>query len=237
MSREIIKFPKRRGQRSGAEKWGVEKLPPRKVREDKLVLVLGSGRSGTMHTSRVLTKAGLDIRHEHVGKDGTASLFFNVDSDWHPMQPWTPGKVHVGERRSDFNFRHILHVVRHPRKVIPSMGAIFPALNYEFFEDNNIIPLGKEPQLLRCAHAYYGLNKLAEEQAEFRFQLEDFERSWPRIRKLLGLDGVPFPNIPHANKASGFRKRQPMVWSELHDMDPLLCRNIIKMAKKYGYED
>ncbi len=233
--RKIKMLPKTTyGLRSKAEKWHVDKLPKNKV-EDRELLILGTGRCGTSMLSRMFQAVGLDVRHEKVGEFGTVSLFFNVDSEWYPMNPWSKSSVHVGERRSDFRFKHVWHVVRDPYKVIPSMTGIFPALNYEFFVDNGIIKPGIKPALLKCAHVYYELNKLAEKQASFRFKVEDMsEALWHKMLRKLGQKRCHMPVVSRG-QATGFRKRDPITWKDLDALDPELTSNILDMAVRYGY--
>lgn len=236
-SRAPLMFPKTVwGMHSGSTKWGVPMLKT-KERESRELLVLGTGRCGTTTIANVFQKMGLDLQRERVGAYGTSSLFFTVDSDWHPRWTWEE-RCHIGERRSDYIFEHIFHIVRNPVKTIPSMGAVFPGLMYEFFEDNEIIPIGIKSQLLRCAHAYYNLNILSEEQAELRFRVEDLseKKLQKEIVRILGLDRFSnLPPIPISNKASGYRKRDPLDWSKLDALDHTLCGKIQSMATRYGY--
>src|SRR5210317_297718 len=129
--RKIKLFEKdRAGRRSRALKHGVNKTAGKKIRKN--LLVIGSGRCGTTWLSQTLQAAGFDVKHECVGDHGTVSLFFQVDADWYPFVPWVakePGRVaHVGERRSDFVFDHVVHLVRHPLEVAASMQSIIPEL-------------------------------------------------------------------------------------------------------------
>jgi len=162
--RKITVYPKTTySLRSTCEKWGVKKS---RGHEKRLLLITGSGRSGTTYAAKTMQAVGLDIPHEKVGAHGTSSLFFLVDSDWYPMLPWYPGRNHVGERRSDFEFEYVVQIVRHPLKTIPSIGKIFNGLNYELFEEQGVIPKGIKNKMLRCAYMYYELNMLAEKQAD-----------------------------------------------------------------------
>ena len=151
-NRKLVEYPKLRwGFRSAARKLGVAKLPAAKRRHLK-VLVIGSGRCGTTSVALNLQKLGMDVQDERMGAAGTAGLFFCVpDSAWYPFSPWDGTRVYPGVRRSDFIFETVLHVVRHPALVIPAMGAVFPALIYEWLEENDVLPIfnPKRPQLWR----------------------------------------------------------------------------------------
>lgn len=235
MTRKITVYPKTTySLRSTCEKWGVKKS---RTKEQRLLLITGSGRSGTTYAAKTLQAVGLDVPHEKVGAHGTSSLFFLVDSDWYPMLPWYPGRNHVGERRSDFTFEYVVQIVRHPLKTIPSIGKIFNGLNYELFEEQGIIPKGIKNKMLRCAHMYYGLNMLAEKQADLRIQLERYETSWPALMRLIGYK-ADFPaDVKPANKGHGYCASVPLTWAELDALDATLSHNIKLMTRRYGYED
>lgn len=242
--RRIFEYPKTtHGMRSTVEKWGVDKHKDKPL--DRLLLITGTGRCGTTWWARALQSVGLDVQHEKTGEHGTASLFFTApDSDWYPRLPWLDAdqKNHVGERKSDFRFKHVVQVVRNPLTCIPSMGPIFPSVNYEFFEMHGIIPPDIKPRLLRCAHAWYNLNRLAEEQSEYRWRLEDQnDFAWNRVMVMWGARSVqtgrryPYPNLKPVNRGTGFRKSQPTTIADLAKLDRLLATNIQKMGRKYGY--
>lgn len=234
--RKIYTLPKTTySLRSKCEKWGVAK---RRKKEKRMLLITGSGRSGTTYAARTMQAIGLDIPHEKVGEHGTSSLFFLMDSAWYPMLPWYKGRNHVGERRSDFEFAHVVQIVRHPLKTIPSIGKIFNGLNFELFEEQGVIPKGIKNKMLRCAWTYYGLNMLAEKQAELRIQLERYRESWPALMRVIGYEGTPFPaSVKPANRGLGFRAATPLTWEDLDALDPELSRNIKLMTRRYGYEN
>src|SRR5262249_53953614 len=80
-----------------------------------VLLITGTGRSGTHYMSHLMCEMGFDVPHERIGKDGAASwkhivsgTFVNLKKDRrHPI--------------SSEGFTRILHVVRHPMRVISSM--------------------------------------------------------------------------------------------------------------------
>lgn len=238
MQRKIIKFPKEAHLRSSEEKWGVEKLPARE-RIRKKLLVLGTGRCGTMFTTKALQVAGLNVLHEKVGPDGTVSHYFVTDSDWYPMAPWQvkQGKKHVGERRSDFKFDNIVHIVRDPRKTIPSMTKIFGSVTWRFYEENGLLPVGIRNPVHRAMYLWAAHNKLAEAQAQFRFRLENYERAWPVLMDLVGSD-APYPaHLRPMNKTGGFKSYEPITFEDMLRIDKSLGSMIRSMARDYGYKD
>ena len=235
--RKIIVLPKESHLRSSEEKWGV--APTKGVRVPKRLLVLGSGRSGTMFTAKALTTVGINVLHEKVGPDGTVSHYFVVDSDWYPMAPWqvSQGKKHVGERRSDFDFKHTLHITRDPRKAIPSMTKIFGSVTWQFYVDNGLIPDIRKNSMLRAMHYWLAHNRASEKQADLTFNLERYQYAWPAIMEMLG-ENQPYPKqLKPMNKTGGFRSYEPMTFDQFMDIDKDLGKQIKALAKRYGYKE
>jgi len=235
--RDIIVFEKEPHLRSSEEKWGVRKS--KGVRIPKKLLVLGSGRSGTMFTAKALRTVGINVLHEKVGDDGTVSHYFVVDSDWYPMAPWQESqlKKHVGERRSDFDFKHTLHITRDPRKAIPSMTKIFGSVTWQFYVDNGLIPDIRKNAMLRAMHYWLAHNQLSEKQADLTFNLERYQQAWPAIMEMLGKN-EPYPaHLKPMNKTGGFRAYTPLTFAEMIDIDTDLGKQIKSLAKRYGYKE
>lgn len=237
--RPIFAYEKPAHIRGSAECWGVNKLRGPKVK--KKLLVLGSGRSGTTFTAKALQTAGIEVTHEKVGEHGTVSHYFVVDSDWHPMAPWKgwveKEKMHVGERRSDFDFEHIVHIVRDPRKTIPSMTKIFDSVTWHYYVHNGLVPAGIKKPMLRAMHLWLAHNRLAMEQADLTFQLERYQNAWPAMMAMLKCD-EPYPqHLKPMNKTGGFKKYTPLTWDELSGFDAKLARDIKQLARKFGYKE
>jgi hypothetical protein len=91
--------------------------------QEKRLLVTGCGRSGTKFIAALLQNLGMDVRHEQMGADGIATWCMAVESD---DSPWGGGRRGV-------HFKTILHQVRHPLKVIPSL-LTFTSPSWEFIE-------------------------------------------------------------------------------------------------------
>jgi hypothetical protein len=221
--------------KSTEEKWGVPKLKGQRIK--KKLLVLGTGRCGTMFTGRAMRTAGVNILHEKVGQDGTVSHYFVTDSDWYPMAPWQKkaNKKHVGERRDDFDFEHIFHIVRNPMKAIPSMVKIFGSVTWDFYVQNGLLPEGLHG-LHRAAYLWLSHNMAAEAQAHRTFQLERYREAWPMLMEELGSDAAFPGHIKPMNKTGGFRAYEPIKLADLTAIDATLARNIAKLARHYGYE-
>ncbi|ACR14765.1 hypothetical protein [Teredinibacter turnerae] len=131
--------------------------------DHKQLLVTGCGRSGTKYISLLLRMLGKDISHESgevLGKDGIASWYLAADCDRAPFGPGSRGLA----------FEHIFHQVRHPLKVIPSMGD-FRKDSWEFLSQWVAVS-DDEPLTLRCAKLWCDWNELAESKATWRYRIE-----------------------------------------------------------------
>ena len=235
--RVIYVYEKEPHLRSSEEKWGVRPLRTQRVK--KKLLVLGSGRSGTMFTAKALRTVGINVLHEKVGEHGTVSHYFVVDSDWYPMAPWQTiaGKKHVGERRSDFDFEHTVHIVRDPRKAIPSMTKIFGSVTWQFYVDNGVIPDVRKNNILRAMHYWLAHNELSAAQAHLSFNLERYQHAWPALMELIG-ENEPYPkHLKPMNKTGGFRSYEPITFADMIAVDADLGKRIKSLANFYGYKE
>jgi hypothetical protein len=242
--REIHWYPKKYVHKAmDEEKWGVDPLPKKKQGSVKRhVLVTGTGRSGTTYFSDLLTLLGLDVGHQRNGKDGCSGAEFAVDHDWYPWFPVYGGGdcANVGERRSDYDYKHILHIVRHPLRCIPSLMRNYPAINPEFWADNGSMDPSfmDKSSIVRNAAMYYAINKRIDEsgQAEYRCQLEKIHERWGTLMEILELKGTPDPKLGATNKATGWGQYEPLTWQGLENqVGSTLAKSIYQQAKEYGY--
>ncbi len=242
--RPLNVFPSRREAHAGVEKWGVWKLPADAPRKTRKILLTGTGRCGTHNLSKLLQAAHIDVKHEMVGAIGTSSHHFAVDSDWYPFLPFTDlGKAHVGERQDDYVFEHVVHVVRHPLLVVPSVEAKFGPMEWEFLEDNGVFPgvmnrTGTQKKHgFRGMMVYYWSNKWIDDHFPnaTRVHLEDLKDWWPQIVDWCGYPGTPQPPIPPSNQSRPLYYK-PLSIEQMREVDPELLSNISSMAERYGYE-
>lgn len=136
---------------------------------DRKLLVTGCGRSGTKYTAELLQKLGMDVRHEEMGADGIATWCMAVDSE---DSPWGGG-------RRGIRFGAILHQVRHPLRVIPSLTT-FTAPSWNYIAKYIPCP-AEEPIVLRAAKYWYYWNEEAEKVATWRYRIEAIENVFPEF--------------------------------------------------------
>jgi hypothetical protein len=236
--RQIWEYPKERyAFRSESQKWGVQKRRGKPI--EKELLILGTGRSGSMFISNLFKYWGYDIPHERTGEHGTSSHFYHADHHWYPMFPWTDYKTtHVGERLSDFNFKHRLHVARHPLKCITSIYKKFWTLDWEFAEETGILPVEDMSRLRRSMLYWYNLNRKEQVMCEYTILLENLEEELPYYLNKIGMDFGDWPTKRIGkNKSSGYDKRKPFTLKELEEVDLELATKIKAYAiTGLGYE-
>jgi hypothetical protein len=218
--------------------------------ERKKLLITGCGRSGTLYTAEVWRSFGLDIQHERpmplhgsMGRDGAASWFMAVDDSNPPFGPGTTG----------YNFEFVLHVVRHPLKVIASVAQFIlqhgapspeyierhaPETRLTFEEHRTLAP--KQQLILRAARYWYHWNRLTEQKADQTLQVEQLVPALPSLCDKMGVEYVPgqVDKIPkNTNARWQYVREEPwtLEWTELETLDSGLCNDIRGLAASYGY--
>lgn len=211
-------------------------------RKQRAIRVIGNSRSGTTWLGRVLREIGHDVGHEYVRDGGTVSCFFFIDTPVYPLNPsgHPKGKIaHVGERLSDYRFKHTVMIVRHPLKAIGSIWSTIGIEHQAWLERHRVIPKGLKPKLLKAMHVWYRVNLACERRAEALFRLEDLvrgKREWKRFLRALEVPVVPLPDIPPTNKSRGIFKARVVTWKDLAAQDPELTKEIRAMWRRYTRE-
>jgi hypothetical protein len=189
----------------------------------------------------VLRAVGKDVGHEYVRQDGTVSCYFFMDTPRYPISPSTPpkGKIaHVGERLSNYTFKHTAMLVREPLKTIGSIWATIGVEHQRWLEEFGVIEPGIKPKLLKSMHIWQAVNAACERETDDIYRLEKLVAGgpeWRRFRKAFDLGRVELPDIPPANKSRGIFLARVVTWKDLMAQDQKLTGAIIKMARRYGY--
>jgi hypothetical protein len=129
--------------------------------EHPTLLVTGCPRSGTKYISLVLRALGADVAHHTPGRRGVASWCMAVPAT---TAPWGPPR-HEHQR-----FDVVLHQVRNPALVIPSMFTLTEESWAFVYQHIACDPT--EPLAVRCARFWYHWNRRAEEIAHWRYRIE-----------------------------------------------------------------
>ncbi len=218
--------------------------------ERRRLLVTGCGRSGTLYASLVWRAVGLDVRHEMpvapngvMGADGIASWYMAVDDPEPPYGPSAGG----------YAFDLVIHQVRHPLKVIPSVAQFVlrnpPSRRY--IERNcpgsrlswsDRLRGRKRALLLEAARYWYHWNLLAAVKAGGgeMVQVERLIEELPRLCDRLGVvcaPGAAGTVSTAANARHHYVEEEPwsLTWGDLEELDPSLCAKVRDLARSYGY--
>lgn len=191
------------------------------------LLVTGCARSGTGYISRVLCHAGLDIRHEQIGKDGISSWVMVAPTE---KTPWGPG-------RKNIHFTHIFHQVRDPLKTISSVFSTEPTASWKYIMDYIPQILPEDSKTVKAAKYWYYWNLKAAELAEWTYRVEDIREVWVEMEHRLGrkLDISALDCVPKNANTRGNHLRD-FTWEDLkRELEPNLYRDIRALARFYGY--
>jgi hypothetical protein len=187
-------------------------------------LITGCGRSGTVYISCLLDELGADVPHETMGLDGIASWLLAVDAGW---APWGP-------LRRMFQYRAVLHQVRHPLAAIASAQTFRPE-SWDYICGH--IPCDMtEPLLLRCGKYWHYWNLKAEQTSEWTYRIEELPRVFDRLCETVGVspDRSRLVAVP-ADLNSRKERYSPISWDQLAELDSELTHKIQAQAARYGY--
>ncbi len=220
----------------------------------KMILITGCGRSGTEYISKVLRKSGIEIGHEmEIKHDGISSWPLASARD---NIPWGPGF-------SDVKFKHIVHQVRHPLKVIQDNEFSHLKESRDFVTS----VIGESRNILHYHMRYwYHWNVMAEKLANWTYRIEDIDKNILKFSKMIGRESeinkiksslykIPKntgtrKNIKVIKKIDGSGhgtldsesdlikvdyKYKESTWEILEKEDWRLAERIKMLASKYGY--
>lgn len=197
-----------------------------------MLLITAVGRSGTHYTARLLQEMGLDIPHEAVGRDGTASWKHITTGSFVVKKRWK-------RRRETFidssGFTTVLHQTRHPLKVIASMQT-FSEPTWRYMAQFTSLTMD-QPTLRRAMVGYLEWNRLIEARAHWRFQIEQLPAVFDAFCRHAGLQRRPLPELPREARDSRTQRYEPVGWADLAGEDAALAEQLKQMAGAYGYGD
>lgn len=216
----------------------------------KKLLVTGCGRSGTLYLTSYLQKLGLDVRHENpippngvMGKDGMISWFMAADE---PNPPMGPGRSH-------YEFEYVLHLVRHPLKVIASVAQFIlksDIRSYKYIKKYcgfthwpEFSQSFEQEQLYKFAMEYWlGWNNLTNNIATHRARVEFLDDDISLLLNEFGLTSntvVTDMISKNINSRSNYIQDEiwSLSWSHLYGIDKALADKVEMMAKEYGYNN
>lgn len=194
-----------------------------------MLLITGTGRSGTHYMSHLMSAMGYDLPHERLGKDGAASWKHIVNGTFVNRK---------GDRRTEIRgdvFGRIIHVVRHPMRVISSMQTFGPA-TWRFMAEHVAVDLDA-PLPIRGMQAWVEWNLLVERRAHWRFQIEMLSQQFDEFCRQAGLPVCSMPVVPNSAADSRVKRYRPLGWDRLRAFDSIHAERVRDMAITYGYGD
>jgi len=231
-------------------------------------LIVGCGRTGTLSLSHYLVKsAGVKSVHEKMEPYSVSVswLYAVPDAAVYPFEgKRSPGfrrfKVKALKRVGKPLFGPVVHVVRHPLKVISStrrcfcgrgtrstgLGQASDAKSWQFVDEHIRMPKPNLPydSLLRSMTYWYEWNAMIPKRHKIvqRFRIEDLDPN--QLVEALELEvpeGVELPHrVPrapsHVSPDSEKSLLPDATWKDLHEEDAQLAEKIFRLAKEYGYE-
>ena len=196
-----------------------------------MLLVTGVGRSGTHYTAALLRAMGLDVGHETVGRDGTASWKHAVSGTFVVKKRFRRGRV--TEIDSSI-FDTVLHQVRDPVKVVASMQT-FGEATWLYMSEHTGVSMD-QPALARAMRGYIEWNRLIEPRAEWRFRIEELPEVFDEFCRRVGVDPRPMPEVTRESRDARGARYTPVTWEDLRAQDAPLANELAVMARAYGYD-
>jgi len=194
-------------------------------------LITGHPRSGTHFTAKLLKRMGYPTSCE--GKRLRAGRTRFVSS-WKHARPGV-FRFRFRSVAIETDFDVVLHQVRHPLAVIASSTTLSHLTTNHLKKYLNIPePSIRHHQPLKlCMRSWIGWNRIIEEQAIWRFQLEALPEVFPEFCRQLGIPVQPMPRLGKKNT----RRHPSLTWDDLYAEDVALAKEVRELAIAYGYDD
>ena len=190
-----------------------------------MLVITGTGRSGTGYMSKLLTAVGVECGHEQVyTPHGVAKKDVPAESSWCAVPHLQSPSVVI---------------IRHPLKVVKSwleLGIFLTRSEWgEFVKRYSpMVYTYKRPEDRALARWLYW-NMYATSKADLVIRLEDMNlENLNRILKLGGFNAVDkLPELGRINKKTNYKKH---TWDgDWTDFDPNLARAAQEFARQWGY--
>lgn len=202
------------------------------------VVMVGCSNSGTTFMSRYLQACGLGVMHENIGEDGING-YNALDERFLKIY-----RENLGD------YGPFIHQVRHPLKVISSLGEGISE-GWDVHRTQQILPGWKDQchnlhkgasNLERRMRYWLEWNRLCAEYCGFTVMLENFCElgSWDRIRlsARIGfelrdkyLQDVSFTTRTHTHEPNYVLH----TWDDLLNENPELAAEVQQQAQRFGY--
>lgn len=219
------------------------------------VLVTGCGLSGTHYSTKVLRKAGMDVGHERVRRQGAVSWLHATwlhQACWDQVltcgnPAWTGGDIREPTDGSVDEFDAVVRQLRNPRKIATSFARDAHGSSWRFARDviegvyGIDFPWPPKRDLVAAGVCYtWWWLRLAGEKARWTYRVEDMEAVLPDLLSLWGAnwyDGLLEEALETDTKsASRQRKKGYEYWSWKDIEDVRWGAQLHAFAEQFGYE-
>ena len=206
------------------------------------ILITGTGHCGTAFAAHILESAGVHCTHEVVfnpmgwsaAQEQMRLMIERPEWNWTAESSWG-GAVHL--TRPELDGVTVVHLVRHPKKVLDShlreWKALHPYYNPHYHWLTKHLPElnGYDTPEGKAACKVLRLNEMIEARADVFHRIEDDPRE---LLDKLGIDwqGCELFNNPEHNAHPG-RTESDVT---LGDLPVELQGPIAEMTERYGYE-
>jgi LPS sulfotransferase NodH len=153
------------------------------------ILVVGHPRTGTGYMSKLLSSTGLEIGHEWIGRDGMSCWMFATEDG--NYTPGPRGDIN-GLSRKDFEFQHIIHLVKNPYTSMSSIVNVENAarLSYQFRKKYVYIN-DRGSRLEKAVQSFLGWHEMIERNIKTSCTI-NIENSQSQLKSFLA--GINLPN-------------------------------------------
>lgn len=148
-------------------------------------LITGCPRSGTRYIHNVLNRVGVKVGHECIKEEGCSSGFYVGDFDSYPVAHEQPV--------SSIHWTSIIHLVRHPRRAVPSLKRLLMdvAAVRRWYEQFGLITGDLDESAM---NVWYWSHKQTRQNlnVDLTVNIEWLPDQWNEVCNLVGID-VDFP--------------------------------------------
>ena len=192
-------------------------------KQQRTYVILGTGRSGTAYTSKLLQCCGLDIGHEKLGSDGISSWYLTED---------TPNKNSASWGDLSMSTPVVAHQLRNPLKTIPSLMTINKD-SWDFIKNSTITSTWDNRLLVRSMRHWLEWNQAAFRKAEYHWTLEGLEKEIQPFLAValpeLSLE-VFNENVQRVSQATNSSKTRALDLSRVFSTSPQVLFRRIRQA-------
>lgn len=195
-----------------------------------MILITGHQRSGTGYMAMLCQSLGFRVGHEQVLEDGVSSFQYAVNTDRVPFH-----SVQGNKGRKHYDFSLVIHVVRHPLKVIASTA--FTDQNGAIQWQAKFIPVDlKASRVRQAVQTYIGWNRIAGTRAHVRIPVERADEELPIALRMYEGTG-DHDGCPHPPRDYNRRDHPTLTWQDIRrEVTPREFADLWEMADRYGYD-